>query len=133
MTIKDILYYIKYYKNWIISLFIFTILFFISIFLSYFGSLQLLKIERPLLSFFVDSISYTLFIYMIATVLGIILIALVRLIGFFRKRDIEILLELKTKFFNSITSGTEKENSCPPLVRQANPLAFSSELQVKVE
>lgn len=98
MTIKDILYYIKYYKNWIISLFIFTILFFISVLLSYFGSLQLLKIERPLLSFFVDSISYTLFIYMIATVLGIILIALVRLIGFFRKRDIEILLELKTKF-----------------------------------
>lgn len=98
MTIKDVLYYIKYYKNWIISLFIFTILFFISIFLSYFGSLHLLKAERPLLEFFVESISYTLSIYMIATLLGIVLVALVRLIGFFRKRDIEVLLELKTKF-----------------------------------
>ena len=98
MTIKDIIYYIKYYKNWIISAFIFTVIFFISIFLSYFGSFHLLKAERPLLDFLAESISYTLFIYMIATLLGIVLVSLVRLIGFFRKRDIEVLLELKTKF-----------------------------------
>ncbi|MBR5130878.1 MAG: hypothetical protein IKV03_06635 [Alphaproteobacteria bacterium] len=98
MIIKDILYYLKYYKNWIISIFIFTILFFISIFLSYFGSLHLLHVDKPLLDFFAESISYTLFIYMIATLLGIVLVSLVRLIGFFRKKDLEVLLEIKTQF-----------------------------------
>lgn len=98
MTSKDFLYYIKYYKNWIISFFIFTILFFTSVFLSYFGSLHLLNVNKPLLTFFAESISYTLFIYMMAMLLGIVLVALVRLIGFFRKKDIEILLEVKTQF-----------------------------------
>ncbi len=98
MKIKDILYYIKYYKNWIISILIFTVLFFISVFLSYFGSLHLLHSDKPLLDFFAESLSYTLFVYMIATLLGIVLISLVRLIGFFRKKDVEMLLEVKTQF-----------------------------------
>ena len=111
MMLKDILYYLKYYKNWIISIFIFTILFFVSIFLSYFGSLHLLHVDRPLLDFFAESISYTLFIYMIATLLGIVLISLVHLVGFFRKKDLEVLLELKTKFLkDEINQASAKLN-----------------------
>ena len=111
MTLKDILYYIKYYKNWIISIFIFTVLFFVSVFLSYFGSLHLLHVDRPLLEFFAESISYTLFVYMIATLLGIVLISLVHLVGFFRKKDLEVLLELKTKFLkDEIHQASNKLN-----------------------
>lgn len=106
MKTKDVLYYIKYYKNWIISIFIFTVLFFISVFLSYFGSLHLLRVDKPLLDFFAESFSYTLFVYMIATLLGIVLISLVRLVGFFRKKDIEMLLEVKTQFLKDEISQT---------------------------
>jgi len=101
MKLKDVWYYIKYYKNWIISIFIFTVLFFISVFLSYFGSLHLLHVDKPLLDFFAESISYTLFVYMVATLLGIVLVSLVRLVGFFRKKDIEMLLEVKTQFLKN--------------------------------
>ena len=98
MRTKDFFYYVRYYKNWIISFFIFTVLFFTSVFLSYFSSLHLLNVNKPLLAFFAESLSYTLFIYMMAMLLGIVLVVLVRLIGFFRKKDIEILLEVKTQF-----------------------------------
>ena len=96
MLLSNIWYYLCYYKNWIVSIFIFTILFFVSVFLSYFGSLHLLNVDKPLLAFFAESISYTLFVYMIAILLGILLVSSVCLIGFFRKKDLEVLLKIRT-------------------------------------
>ena len=120
MMPKDIVYYVKYYKNWIISIFIFTVLFFISIFLSYFCSLHLLHVDKPLLDFFAESISYTLFIYMVATLLGIVLISLVHLIGFFHKKDLEVLLELKTKFLKEeIHQVSDKLNVSDKILSEA--------------
>ncbi|MGN1063158.1 MAG: hypothetical protein ACI4QM_02410, partial [Alphaproteobacteria bacterium] len=93
---RDFWYYIRYYKNWIISALIFTVLFGVSVFLSYVGSLHLLNSDRPLLAFLAESISYTLFVYMVATLFGIVLVVLVKLMGFFRKKDMEVLLEVRT-------------------------------------
>lgn len=107
MKWRDLWYYVCYYKNWIISGLIFTVLFWISVFLSYVGSLHLLQSDRPLLTFLAESISYTLFIYMVATLAGIVLVSLVKLIGFFRKKDIEVLLEVKTQFLKEEIEQTE--------------------------
>ncbi len=92
-----LLYYLKFYKNWIISGFIFTILFFISVLLSYEWSLRFLGVNTPLVSFVYESLSHTFFLYGSIVLLGVVLVAFVRLIGFFRGKDIEELLQMTTE------------------------------------
>lgn len=93
----NLAYYLKYYKNWIISGLIFTVLFFISVLLSYEWSLRFLGVNTPLVSFVYESLSHTLFLYGSIVLLGIVLVVFVRLIGFFRSKDVEALLQMTTE------------------------------------
>lgn len=93
---QNIRYYLRYYKNWIISILIFTVLFFLSVLLSYEWSLRFLQINTPLVFFVVESLSHTLFIYASVIICGLALVVLTRWLGFFRKKDIEILLKVTT-------------------------------------
>ncbi len=104
-------YYLRYYKNWIISFFIFTILFCMSVFFSYFWSLNYLGWDNLFLQFLVESFSYTLFIYTTVIFAGIVLIVLVKLLGFFRKHDLEILLKMTTDQLLAENQATEEELS----------------------
>lgn len=97
MSLFNLFYWIRYYKNWIISAFIFTILFFVSVVVSYEWSLRFAGINTPLVSFVYESLSHTLFLYGTVVLLGLILIIMVRLIGFFRAKDIELLLHATTR------------------------------------
>lgn len=90
-------YYLGYYKNWLISVFIFTVLFCVSIFLSYEWTYRIIQIDKPFMSFIVESLNHTAFIYATVVLLGIILVCLVKFLGFFRKKDIELFLEVKTQ------------------------------------
>lgn len=101
-------YYLRLYKNWIISVLIFTILFWVTAYLSYVSTFHLLKVDKPLIMFLADSFSYTLFIYGVATLLGVFLVSLVRLVGFFRQRDIELLLQSKTRELTEEIKDTEE-------------------------
>lgn len=96
MVWMGITYYLKLYKNWIISILIFTVLFWLSMFLAYEWSMRLLDIDQPYLDFIALSLGHTLFIYLTATLFGIALVSLVKIFGFFRKKDFEILLEKTT-------------------------------------
>lgn len=108
MTGMGIWYYLKLYKNWIISILIFTIIFWAMIYLSYVFTFHMLEVDKPLILFLADSFSYTLFIYGVAALLGIVLISLVRLAGFFRQKDIEVLLQAKTRELKGIIDKTEE-------------------------
>lgn len=107
MTGLGIWYYLKLYKNWIISILIFTIIFWTAMYLSYVTTYHLLEMDKPLILFLADSFSYALFIYGVAALLGVLLISLVRLAGFFRQKDIEILLQTKTHELKGIIEETE--------------------------
>lgn len=108
MTGLGIWYYLKLYKNWIISILIFTIIFWTAMYLSYVTTYHLLEVDKPLILFLADSFSYAFFIYGVATLLGVLLISLVRLAGFFRQKDIEILLQTKTHELKGIIEETEE-------------------------
>lgn len=97
MRLFNLFYWISYYKNWIISIFIFTILFFVSIILSFEWTLRTIGVNKPLVSFVYESLSHTMFLYGTVVFLGLVLIIMVRLIGFFRAKDIEILLQTTTR------------------------------------
>lgn len=97
MRLFNLFYWIRYYKNWIISIFIFTILFFISVFLSYEWSLRFAGLNTPLVAFVYESLSHTMFLYGTVVLIGLILVAAVRLIGFFQAKDVEILLQATTR------------------------------------
>lgn len=90
-------YYVRYYKNWIISLLILTVLFWLSIFLTYEWALRLLDVDMPLTGFIAESFGHTLFIYASVILLGMALLAVSKLLGFYKKKDIEILLQQTTK------------------------------------
>lgn len=117
-------YYLRLYKNWIISIFIFTVLFIVSVFLSYFCSLHLLNSNKPLLTFFAESFSYTLFIYCVATLLGILLVTAVRFAGFFRKKDIEILLQKTTQQLNEEIQTISEELKLDTTILTQAPLGI---------
>lgn len=97
-------YYLSLYRNWIISILIFSVLFWITILLTYEWTLRLLNKDKILLDFIVTSLGHTLFIYLTAILFGIVMISSVKMLGFFRKKDIEIMLE-KT------TQALKKENN----------------------
>ena len=90
------LYYIRYYKNWIISIVILSILFWLSIFLTYEWALRLLDVDVPLSGFVMESLGHTLFIYASVVLIGMALLAFSKLLGFYKKKDIEVLLQQTT-------------------------------------
>ena len=90
-------YYLAVYKNWIISILIFSVLFWITVLLTYEWTFRLLNKDKVLLDFIVTSLGHTLFIYLTAILLGTAMITFVKLLGFFRKKDLEIILEQTTR------------------------------------
>ncbi len=92
MKFSGFLYYLKLYKNWLISVLIFTVSFFCSLIISYEWSMRFIHQSEAKVSFVHESISHALFMYSSILTLSIALICLVKLIGFFQKKDIEILL-----------------------------------------
>jgi len=89
-------YYLAVYKNWIISILIFSVLFWITVLLTYEWTFRLLNKDKILLDFIVTSLGHTLFIYLTAILLGMAMITFVKLLGFFHKKDLEIVLEKTT-------------------------------------
>lgn len=101
-------YYLHYYKNWIISVVIFSVSFWLCIFLSYEWSVRLLDVDASLGQFVVDSLGHTLFIYATVLLFGMALLALSKLLGFYRKKDLEILLKQKTNEL-TVALGEKKQ------------------------
>lgn len=97
MMYIPVLYYLKRYKNWVAAACIFTIAFFTAMMISYEWCLRVSFKDTPLIAFIYESIYHSLFLYGTIITLSILLICMVRLLGFFRKRDIEILLEKTTR------------------------------------
>ncbi len=96
MVWMGVKYYLSVYRNWIISLFIFSILFWVTVFMAYEWTFRLLNKDKMRLDFIMMSLGHTLFIYLTAILFGIVLISAVKLLGFFRKKDIEQVLEEQT-------------------------------------
>lgn len=102
-------YYLSVYKNWIISIFIFSVLFWIIVLLAYEWTFRLLNKDKILLDFIVTSLGHTLFIYLTAILLGTVMISFVKLMGFFRKKDLELILEKTTRDLKKQTNLLENE------------------------
>lgn len=92
--------YIKRYRSWIMALSILAVLYAISVFIAYVGTYHLAKSDKPLLAFFAESYTYTLFIYAIAILSAIVLMSLVRIAALYRRQDIEFLLAERTYELN---------------------------------
>ncbi len=93
MNLRTLSFYLKRYKNWIIALVIFTIAFACSMFVSYEWSSRFLYKDTFRVEFVFETLSHALFLYSSIITLSIALICLVRILGFFHKKDVEILLE----------------------------------------
>lgn len=88
--------YMKRYRSWIMAVSILTVLYAISLFVAYVGTYHLAKSNKPLLAFFAESYTYSLFIYAISILSAIVLMCLVRIAALYRKQDIEFLLAERT-------------------------------------
>lgn len=138
MIFKDILFYLRYYKNWIISLLIFTFVFVMSVLFCYAGSLYLLDTNKPLLVFLYDSISYTLIVYCVVTIVGCLLIGVMKIFGFFNMQDKEKLLKKKVSALRERLSDTSERfarskriiDECPMFVMSTfgNKVVFMNEI-----
>ena len=105
MKISSLFFYLKRYKNLILAVLIYTLSFCVAEFLAYELSLRLLIKDTPLAGLICESFSHALFLYGAVLVLSMVIVCLFRVLGFFRKRDVEILLENKTKELRQENKG----------------------------
>ncbi|MBQ7413439.1 MAG: PAS domain-containing protein [Alphaproteobacteria bacterium] len=100
MRFRDVVYYSRRYKNWLIMLFIFSISFFLSEYLVYQWtdwSLQMSSTDQIFTSVLYDSVIQALLLYISIVISSLFFIVLFKIFGFFKRREIEILLEQTTK------------------------------------
>ena len=105
MYLKRTVSYFKKYKNIFMATIVYTISFCLAECLSYEWSWRLLVKDKPRASFMFESFSHALFLYTTVLVLSCVLICLFRLIGFFKIRETEVLLENKTKELQQENEG----------------------------
>ena len=97
MKFKPSLFFFRRYKSFLLILLIFTISFAISEVISYEWTIRLLGKDAPFLSLIYESIAHALFLYASVVLLSLAMISLFKVLGFFRKREMERLLEQATR------------------------------------
>ncbi|MBR6412876.1 MAG: PAS domain-containing protein [Alphaproteobacteria bacterium] len=97
MRFKTAVFYLKRYKNIILALLIYTIAFCLAEFMGYETGMRLIGRDTALAELLCVSFSHTLFLYSTILFFSMALVCLFRILGFFRKKDIEILLEKTAK------------------------------------
>ena len=93
--------FFKRYKNWFLSVLIYTISFIIAEFICYEWTMRFLFKDTPKISFVYESVSHAFFIYATIFAFSFVLICLFKMLGFFRAKDIEILLEDTIRTYKS--------------------------------
>lgn len=93
--------FFKRYKNWFLSVLIYTISFIIAEFICYEWTMRFLFKDTPKISFVYESVSHAFFIYATILAFSFVLICLFKMLGFFRAKDIEILLEDTIRTYKS--------------------------------
>ncbi|MDY6407147.1 MAG: ATP-binding protein [Pseudomonadota bacterium] len=96
MKFRTTVFYLKKYKNLFVAVLIYTLSFCVSEFVAYETAMRLLGRDNPKAYLICESYSHALFLYATILIFALLLVCLFRLLGFFRKRDIEILLEKTT-------------------------------------
>ena len=96
MRLGRVAFYIKRHKNLIVAVLIYTISFCLAEFIGYETGMRLLGKDTPKAQLLCESYSHAMFLYSSILLFAVALICLFRLLGFFRKRDVEILLEKTT-------------------------------------
>ena len=97
MHFNLLLFYLKRYKNWFLAILIFTISFFTSELICYEVTMRIIHKDVPFFTLVYETIDHALFLYTSIIILSILLIILFKVLGFFRKKDIEKLLEQTTR------------------------------------
>ena len=95
MHLKGVISYLKKYQNVFMATIIYTVSFCLAECLSYEWSWRYLIKDSPQATFVFESFSHALFLYATVLVLSCILVCLFHTLGFFCKRETEILLEKK--------------------------------------
>ena len=92
MRFKTILFLTRY-KNLALVVIIYTISFCLAEFIGYEVGVRLLGKDTPMAELLCESFSHAMFLYSTILIFALALVCLFRLLGLFRKRDVEILLE----------------------------------------
>lgn len=127
------IFFLKRYKNWFLAVLIYTVSFAIAEFICYEWTMRFLFKDSPKISFVYESISHAFFIYATILAFSTILICLFKMIGFFRAKDVEILLENTVKSFRKKNDNLiQKVEDCLSVMKRM-PMAVAVTVQIRVE
>lgn len=127
------IFFLKRYKNWFLAVLIYTVSFAIAEFICYEWTMRFLFKDSPKISFVYESISHAFFIYATIWAFSTILICLFKMIGFFRAKDVEILLENTVKSFRKKNDNLiQKVEDCLSVMKRM-PMAVAVTVQIRVE
>ena len=126
------IFFLKRYKNWILSVLIYTFSFIIAEFICYEWTMRFLFKDSSKISFVYESISHAFFIYASILAFSAILICLFKLLGFFRAKDVEILLENTIRSFRKDNENLNTKLDNYQSVIRRMPIGVALTLQTKV-
>lgn len=126
------IFFLKRYKNWFLAVLIYTLSFAIAEFICYEWTMRFLFKDSPKISLVYESISHAFFIYATILAFSAILICLFKILGFFRAKDVEILLENTVKSFRKENENlTQKVDDCLSVMKRM-PMGVAFTVQIKV-